>query len=116
MQPSSKRGFPLRESPLVLLLQNVKESILGSLGSSSGPHVEVVLRKQNIRRAWTGFENRISQNSGLVLKVVGLCSLVLMVDSQGTRFYLGDEAAIYEGRIWGRYWCICRGGLSSMLG
>ena len=29
--------------------------------------------------------------------MVGLCSLVLTVDSQGTRFYLGDEAAIYEG-------------------
>lgn len=66
-----------------------------------------MLRKQNIRRAWTGFENRISPNFPqfrLVLKVVGLCSLGPRVDSQGTRFYPGGEAAISEGRIWGRYW------------
>lgn len=36
--------------------------------------------------------------------MVGLCSLGPRVDSQGTRFYPGGEAAISEGRIWGRYW------------
>lgn len=42
VQPSWKWGFPLRESPLVLLLQNVKESVLGSLGS---PYLAPKLRQ-----------------------------------------------------------------------